>query len=289
MRQFHWLVMGLFEVFIFGLCLSASAQDPGFRVLGIGSVAVPVTVNKMTNIIFPEAIQVGVKVSRDVLVQKVRGVENVVELKAVRPGFQPTNLSVYGRDGRLYSFLLQYADSAVLNFRVVPVVSGWPLGGGFVSPPGPAAVMLSDLPTNLVALRADADDLAETKTFLHVSASTEGMRLRLAGLYLRDSLEWMVLELSNRSQIPFRPGYARFFVQDRKQVKRKAVQEVAVAPVYGAVPGVVSGRGRVRFALGFDPFTVSRDKRLMVEIAGADGRMVVMEVKAKVLLKAKVD
>ncbi len=276
MRQFDWLFMGLLGVFILGLGLSASAQEPGFRVVGVGSVAVPVTLNKMTNLIFPEAIQAGVKVSRDVLAQKVRGVENVVELKAVRQGIQPTNLSVYGKDGRLYSFLLYSDDSAVLNFRVV-------------ADAGSAAILLTGLPADLVTTRGDAVELSERKAFLHVSARTEGVRLRLTGLYLRDSLEWVVLELSNRSQIPFRPGYARFFVEDRKQVKRKAVQELAVAPVYDGVPGDVAGRRRVRFAVGFSPFTVPRDKRLVVELAGADGRTVTLDVKSKVLLRARVD
>jgi len=51
-----------------------------------------VTLDKMTNILFPGAVRMGVKVSRDVLVQKVRGVENVIEVKAAHRGFQPTNL-----------------------------------------------------------------------------------------------------------------------------------------------------------------------------------------------------
>jgi hypothetical protein len=284
MRIKEGLVIGLTAGLLAGAGLRACAQGPGFRLEGIGSAPVRVTVNKMTNIIFPEAIQVGVKVSRDVLAQKVRGVENVLELKAVRVGFPPTNLSVYGKDGRLYSFLLEYGDSGVLNFRVLPDA-----GKGGCPMAAAGSIQLAGLPADVVTLRADADRLAGKKPFLSVSDRTEGMKLRLAGLYLRDSLEWVVLELSNRSEIPFRPGYARFFVEDRKQVKRKAVQEVAVAPVYSAVPGEVGGERRVRFALGFVPFTVPRDKRLMVELAGADGRTVVMSVKAKFLLRVKVE
>jgi conjugative transposon TraN protein len=272
----QWILIGLMAGLMAGLGLSAAAQGPGFQLAGVGSAPVPVTVNKMTNLIFPEAIQSGVKVSRDILAQKVRGVENVLELKAVRQGFQSTNLSVYGKDGRLYSFLLYAGDSGVLNFRVV------------VEPTGqPAAVMLSSLPADLVMLRADADSLAARRPFLHRSVRSEGIKLRLAGLYLRDSLEWVVLKLSNRSQIPFRPGYARFFVQDRKQVKRKAVQEVGLAPVYNGMVGEVAGDARVRFALGFAPFTVPRDKRLVVELAGADGRTVTLTVKSNVLLRAR--
>jgi conjugative transposon TraN protein len=279
-----WFLMGVLTGVLGGLGLSAAAQDPGFRLEGIGSAPVPVTTEKMTNLIFPEAVQTGVKVSRDVLAQKVRGVENVIELKALRRGFQTTNLSVYGKDGRLYSFVLQYApDSTVLNFRVVPGERTLAAAGS-----ASAAVMLSGLPADLVTLRLDAVQLAGRRPFLHRSAHTAGLKVELAGMYLRDSLEWLVLEVADRSQIPFLPGYARFFVQDRKAVKRKAVQEWSLGPVYNGMPAEVRGEQRVRFAVGFTPFTVPPDKRLVVELAGLDGgRTVELTIKSKVLLRAR--
>jgi len=60
-------------------------------------------------------------------VQKVRGVENVIELKALKRDFPPTNLAVYGKDGRLYSFVLHYVeDTSALDYRVVPDVAAEP-------------------------------------------------------------------------------------------------------------------------------------------------------------------
>lgn len=263
-----------------GVCELAAAQDPGFQLAGIGSASVPVTAEKMTNLIFPEAVQIGVKVSKNVVVQKVRGVENVIEVIAQRRYFPATNLSVYGKDGRLYSFVLHYtADSPVLNFRVLPE--------GVNEGRASAAVMLEDLPVDLVRLKADAGELAGRRGFLHRRVRVAGMQLRLAGVYLRDSLEWLVLEVSNRTQIPFHPGYARYFVEDRSQVKRKAVQEFALSPVFDVMPSEVAGERQVRFAVGFVPFTVAEGKRLVVELAGADGRTVRLGVRSKLLLKAR--
>src|ERR1700743_1602127 len=76
------------------------AQPAGFRVEGIGSVPIPVSLNKMTNLIFPDSILKAVEVSRDLIAQKVRGVRNVLELKAGREGMAETNLSVYDAGGR---------------------------------------------------------------------------------------------------------------------------------------------------------------------------------------------
>src|ERR1700761_664405 len=109
----------LLFLLLVGCWIGGWAQDAGFRLEGEGSVAIPVTVNKMTNLVFPASVRLGVKVTLDVLAQKVRGVDNVIELKAMRRGFPPTNFSVYGNDGRLYSFVLQYVeDTTVLNYRV---------------------------------------------------------------------------------------------------------------------------------------------------------------------------
>jgi conjugative transposon TraN protein len=293
----YWIAIGMITGMLAGLGIQASAQDAGFQLQGIGSAPVPVTLDKMTNIIFPEAIQTGVKVSRDVMAQKVRGVENVIELKALRNNFVPTNLSVYGRDGRLYSFVLHYSqDSAVLNFRVVNEMSqvingmgGTPSGGYTGTVAGPGPVMLTGLPVDLATLKSDATELASRKAFLNVSEKKERLRIGLAGIYLRDSLQWLILQIKNGSQIGFKPVYARFFIEDKKQVKRKAIQEIEIKPVFNGLPEeVVEGNGK-RIALGFDPFTIPAGKRLVIEIAGADGgRTILLRIKDKVLLRARV-
>ena len=79
---------------------TASAYTQRFRLEAIPSVTIPVTADKMTNLVFPEVIQAGVKVSAEIIAQKVHGVDNVVEIKALRRHFTPTNLTVYGKDGQ---------------------------------------------------------------------------------------------------------------------------------------------------------------------------------------------
>jgi conjugative transposon TraN protein len=267
--------------FMVGLCWLGvlRAQDPGFRLEGIGSATVPVTINKMTNLVFPEAIQSGVKVSRDIMAQKVKGVENVLELKAARVGFVPTNLSVYGRDGRLYSFVLRYVeDTVILNYRVV--VSG---------ESNRTPVQLTGLPADAVKLREDGELLRAKRSFLRVKGKSDGLRLGLSGIWLRDSLQWLVFSLRNRSALPLRAERWRFFLQDRKAVKRKAVQEVGVEPVYLSSLPTISGKGKLSVAAGFDPFVVPAGKRLVVEVVGKDGRMARVRVKGRVFKRERQD
>lgn len=293
----------IMAIWVFSWAIAAAAQGPGFALEGIGSARVAVTWDKMTNIIFPQPVLTGVKVSRDVLAQKVKGVENVIELKAMQKGFPETNFSVYGRDGRLYSFVLRYCeDTTILNYRVV---------GGT----GGATVVLSGLPANEVRLREDADSLAGDRFFLRRVCRRDRVRLRLGGVYLRDSLLWLCFSLTNSSRVAFGPVRWEFYIEDRKQIRRRAVQEVAVAPVVGASaasavsvrrgtsvgsgasvgPGTsvgsaswacVAGRRMERLAVGFAPFSVPAGKRLVIRVTGQDGRELKLRLKGRVILRA---
>jgi hypothetical protein len=260
-----------------GVGLSGHAQEPGFHLDGMASRGLPVTGRKMTNVIFPVDIATGVRVSRDVLVQKVRGLENVIELKALKRDFAPTSLAVYGKDGRLYSFVLHYVeDTTVLDFRVVA-------DGMALSP-----VRLSDWPVNPEQLRGDGRMLAERRGFLHRRVVSDGLCLRLRGTYLRDSLLWLSLELRERTAMGFQPGTVRIWSEDRKKVRRTASQEVEVSPVYTGGLGPVAGFGRRVLTVVLRPMVIGKSRRLVVEVSDEAGnRQVRLTVKGKMLLRAR--
>ncbi|MDP4218341.1 MAG: DUF4138 domain-containing protein, partial [Bacteroidota bacterium] len=172
----------------------------------------------MTSLVFPVAVRAGIRVSRDVAIQKVAGVDNVLELKAMRRDFAPTNLAVFGADGKLYSFELYYIEKPrVLSFAVVdrgrvasavPAKEAW--DAGRVRRTG--EVMLSGLPADEVRLQRDADSLASLKGYLRKSVRNGGVTMRLKGIYYVDGLVWLALSFQNHSPIPYRPGYLRVFI-----------------------------------------------------------------------------
>jgi conjugative transposon TraN protein len=260
-------------------------EPPSFTLTPLTSQKVPVTEHKMTNLVFPVAIRTGIKVSRDVLVQKVKGVENVIELKAARAHFAPTNLSVFGLDGKLYSFDLEYADNPpVLNFAVAPA----PSGGATNLHPDKPPLLLTDLPVDQATLAEDAVTLTKKKAFLHTSVHSEKMRLQVEGIYLKDSLLWFTLRLRNVTQVPYAPEYVRLFIRERTKARRTAIQETPVEPVYTALPNGITGRSSEIFALGYPLFTVPRDKALWLEIAErSGGRLLKLPVSYKTILKAR--
>jgi hypothetical protein len=263
-----------------GICfgLQTCAQEPGFHLEGLESRSLPVTGRKMTNVIFPVEIAAGVRVSRDVLVEKVKGVENVIELKALKRDFVPTNLAVYGKDGRLYSFVLHYVeDTSVLDYRVVRDGDS-----------GVMRVRLTGWPVDPEQLRLDGRKLAGRGSVLHRTVFADGLRLQLKGVYMLDSLLWLAIELEDRSAIEFTPGALRIYTEDKKKVKRTATQELDADPVWSEPLGKIGGFDRQATAVAFRPFVVGRGKRLVIEVGDeTGGRQVVLKVKGKVLLKAR--
>jgi hypothetical protein len=248
--------------------MTASANAQTFRLEAIPSVTIPVTADKMTNLVFPEAIQAGVKVSAEIIAQKVHGVDNVIEIKALRRHFTSTNLTVYGKDGQLYSFVLRYVDdSSVLNFKVVPA-SG-------------ALIQLSGLPSNTLILRADAHWLEALPHHSYVSTRSERLSLHLTGIYVKDSLEWLVFCLSNRSALDFHPETIRFYLEDRKKVRRRAIQEVEIQPIYQDIPPSVGREKQRTLAMAFQPFHVPKAKRLICEFRGTDSRLIQLKLPGK--------
>ena len=85
----------------------------------IPSEHLAITFNKTTNLIFPFSVQSIDRGSKDILVQQPKGTENIVQVKADKPNFTQTNLSVITIDGKLYSFTVDYtAQPDQLNIIV---------------------------------------------------------------------------------------------------------------------------------------------------------------------------
>ncbi|HVU56054.1 MAG TPA: conjugative transposon protein TraM [Puia sp.] len=122
--------------------------------------------------------------------------------------------------------------------------------------------------------------------FLHRVVRHEKMELLLQGIYLRDSLLWIVLRLENHSPIGYMPGYVRWCIRDKRRGRRTAFQELAVTPLYSCPVGVVEGDSSRVMMAGFRPFALPKDKELVLLVAEGNGaRELVMTIGEKELLK----
>jgi hypothetical protein len=222
--------------------------------VSIGSYPLEISLNKTTHILFPFAVRSVDRGTRDVLVQKSSGDDHVLELKAGKADFQTTNVSVITADGKLYSFITRYAAE-------------------------PALLNLSFLKDSL---------FINQKKFLHISTRSEGLRLSLRSIYIEEKVMWFGFQLRNNSGIGFEPGYIKFFIQDKRRVKRRAEQENQLLPLNRVSFETVPGFDQREFVFAFPSFTIPGDKRLVCQVSEANGgRQLSLGIRHKAILKAR--
>jgi conjugative transposon TraN protein len=249
-------------------------SESGFSQTSVVPYRLQICCNKTTNIIFPYEIKSVDRGTRDVLVQKAKGAENVLQVKAAKENFSPTNLSVITAEGRLFSFIVDFrSDPAVLNFSFS----------------GDSTVHFTGEPFNRATLENESVQILKQKHFLHISSRNEQMKLSLKGIYIDKGTLWFWLHLGNHSPIDYHPDYIKFFIQDNHKAKRTATQRTELEPFYPVAIPVIEGGSRKSIVLGFHEFTLAKDKRLVCQITEREGgRLLMLYISHSALLKARV-
>lgn len=260
-------------VFFLFCCLNGFSQRNISTPNHIAPYHIAVSYHQTTNLIFPYAIKSVDRGSASMMAQKAKGVENILQLKAAKEHFTPTNVSVVTADGRFYSFLLHYADQPS------------PLNINFA---GGAPVRLSGEPANAWQLERASFQVLGQRRFMRLQYGQQALRLRLLGIFHSEHTLWLKLRLENNSQVDFQPVQVRFFLRDKKRTKRTALHETELEPVYMPVGKNITGLTASDWTIGFQPFTVPRHQRLVIQLSDdSGGRTLQMRVKSGWFLKAR--
>jgi hypothetical protein len=124
------------------------------------------------------------------------------------------------------------------------------------------------------------------KPFLHHSATTEQLTLTLRGLYLRQNILWFSLLIYNDGPIDYIPAYIRWIIRDRHQLKRTAMQDLPLTPIYSPPPPLIPGNSNRSLLVGFRPFALPGEKELVLQIGEANGaRTLTIAIGHKEILK----
>lgn len=268
----------LLFVFSAFIAVQVKAQIAGDRVK---TEPLEITFFKTTSIVFPAAIKNVDRGSRDVLAQKARGVENVLQLKAGRKDFPETNLTVITADGELHHFIVNYASDP--DELIIDISKRDPL-----SVENPTAVFSSRFNKEMLAEYA-SNILSAKRTVRFVSKKNNKIGLSLQGIYIHDNTIFYHLKVKNRSNIDYDIDFLRFYVRDKKQVKRTASQEEEIMPVY--VQGdtkSIKGRSEIDLVYALEKFTIPDAKHLVIELFEENGgRNLELLINNRMIVNAK--
>lgn len=239
----------------------------------------PLTINlsKTTNIIFSYPI-VGVDIgSRDVLAQKAKGAENILQIKAAKESFLQTNISVITADGKFTSLLIDYDENpGVLNlsFLEIPKESD-------------AVALLENLDQK--ELERYADQALKAKQEIRgLKDDRNGILLGLNGIFIHEQFMLFRLHIANLTNINYDIDQFRFYIRDQKKSKRTATQEIEIKPLFiQSNINTVKGISENTMVFVVPKFTIPDKKYLAVQLMEKNGgRHLQLRVKNKKIIKA---
>ena len=235
--------------------------------------------SKTTNIVFPNSILSVDRGSSDVLVQKAKGVENILQVKAAQYDFTETNLTVVTADGQLYSFVLNYDEKKPLLNLVVrqkTSISEY-LGSTEIE--------------NEAVLKSYAEmAFYEKKKLRNVKDIRYDMKLQLNGLFIHENVLYYRIKIVNTSNVGYDISQLRFFIRDQKKSKRTASQEIEINPLYiYNNTEIVEGKSEVCLVFSLPKFTIPDKKYLAIQLMEEQGgRHLELQLKNKKLMQLAV-
>jgi len=277
MKKFNVMVM----VYVLLFTVGSSAQQISKNILSeITPDSLKIGYSKTTNIVFPYAIKSVDRGSEDVLVQKGKGFENILQIKAAKQEFVPTNLTVVTADGKLYSFLLSYDEqNPQLNLSVN------------TTEPLKQHVLFSSGSGNEQELQLYSKLAFYDKCRIRGEKESEyGIKLHLNGIFIQNDVMYYRIVVVNHSKIKYDIDQFRFFIRDSKKVKRTASQEIEITPLHILNNyETIDEESENTFVFAVAKFTIPEKKYLAIQLMEKDGgRHLELHVKNKKLLQVTV-
>jgi conjugative transposon TraN protein len=239
-----------------------------------------ISFNKTTSVVFPYSITSVDRGSKDVLAQKARGVENVLQVKAGRKDFQETNLTVITADGVLHQFTVTYSDS--------PATQTITVASSTVQPE--SLILVKDV-VNERAIQSDTRGILTRPVRGKVDQQAKyEMVLAIQDIFVRGNTLYYRLQIRNKSSINYDIKSLKFLVRDRRKVKRTSSQEIQITPLYiDKKSDRINGYASSTMIYAVKKFTIPDGKALLINLFEENGgRNLSLRIDNKDILRAKV-
>lgn len=218
--------------------------------------------SKTTSIVFPYPIKSIDKGSADILVQKAKGVENILLVKAARQYFFQTNLTIVTSDAKLYVFVLNYdEDCPDLNINAENAVAA------------SKEVLFTMGNENQKKIEQSAS-LALSKKIKTsgFKKSKFQIKLEVNGLFIHQDVLYLRVVFENKSKINYDIDQLRFFIRDQRKSKRTASQEIELHPLYSTSSStVIPYKSEIIKVFALEKFTIPENKYLTLQLIEKNG------------------
>jgi conjugative transposon TraN protein len=248
-----WFTIGILAITISGFAQHNTNTEAN---------SLQLSYSKTTSIVFPYAVKSVDRGSQDVLVQKAKGVENILLLKAGKQNFAQTNLTVVTADGKLYGFVLNFDE-------LCPTLN---LAAGSASNDD-IDVLFSSGNENQKEIEQYAQlSLSKKKKVTGLNINRFSIQLRVSGIFIHQDVMYFRVQLGNNSSINYDIDQLRFFIRDQKKSKRTASQETEVLPLFATSSiSKISDHSELTLVFAVPKFTIPEKKLFTLELIEKNG------------------
>lgn len=248
-----WLTLGILII-----ALSGSAQDN--QVITVNNLQL--SYSKTTSIVFPYSIKSVDRGSQDVLVQKAKGVENILLLKAGKKNFTQTNLTVVTADGKLYGFVLNFDD-------LCPTLK---FAAGSKSSDDKEVLFSSENENQKEIEQYSLLALSKKKKVTGIKTNRFSIELQVTGIFIHQDVMYFRVLLGNNSRINYEIDQLRFFIRDQKKSKRTASQEIEITPFFTTSNiSKIPDHSEVLLVFAIPKFTIPEKKYFTLQLNEKNG------------------
>lgn len=216
---------------------------------------------------FPANIVSTDRGSDQVLVQK--GADNILKVKSATDSCRETNLTVVTTDGKIYSFVVRYAEHpAHLTIHL-----GMDATVKTVNKLEPLCNKVMKMKPNIMGLQY----------------STGKVSMQMCGWYVHGQIMFCKIKVENRSQIGYDIEQLRFYIRDNNTLRRTASQEIIQQPLLvSGDTAVIKGKSARVWVIALNKFTIPDEKHFEVEVLEKNGgRHLFLKVNNRQLMLAK--
>ncbi|WP_051359651.1 conjugative transposon protein TraN [Adhaeribacter aquaticus] len=299
------VLLSLCIVFVFGCAALAQNRQPFKDTQLLKSFTFGVSYAKTVSLIFPSGVHSVDLGSDAVIADKFNGVENVLRVKANFKGFPETNLSVITKDGKYYSFYVNYQEEPTsLTYKIEgedltgstkPNIQASTKGAAIAKPYYTAS--LNNAPVsfeitqmNEAELNYYSQEITERGDNIGgIGMNKNKIKFDMDGLYIKDNVIFYSINAKNKSNINYDIDFIKFYIKDKKQRKRTAIQETEVTPIFVYPEGAntIFGKSELNRVYCLEKFTIPDKKKLVIEMFEKNGgRVMKMDLDNKDIVKA---
>lgn len=228
----------------------------------INAKNIQLSYSKTTSIVFPYAVKSVDRGSQDILVQKAKGIENILLLKAGKQNFAQTNLTVVTADGKLYGFVLNFDE-------LCPTLT---LRAEYNSNSDKEVLFSAENQNQKEVQQYSQLALSKKKKTPGLSTSRFSVQLRVNGIFVHQDVMYFRVLLENNSRINYDVDQLRFFIRDQKKSKRTASQELEIVPLFATSDiSKISDHSEVSLVFAIPKFTIPQKKLFTLELIEKNG------------------